>query len=103
MCLNVLIDGHHVSQCKLTADWLPIKIPLTPVLPSNIFVCELQLELEPGSIALSFDEELFQVRFRRIGSAGPAGRVGADKKGARRAFSGLPTLFGNLCDALRIR
>jgi hypothetical protein len=35
MRLNVLIDGHHVSQSKLTADWLPIKIPLASVLPSE--------------------------------------------------------------------
>ena len=103
MCLNVLIDGHHVSQCKLATDWLPIKIPLTSVLPSHIFVCELQLEFEPGSTQPSFDEELFQVRFRRIDSASPTGQVGTDSKGARSAFPGLPTLFGNLCDALRIR
>ena len=102
-CLNVLIDGHRVLQCKLAADWLPIKIPLTAVLPSDIFVCELQLEFEPGSTPPSLDEELFQVRSRRFNSASLAGQVITDTKGRKRPFPAIPTLFGNLRDALRIR
>src|SRR5271163_2992813 len=44
-------------------------IPLASAPLVDIFVCELQLVFEPGSASPSFDEGLFQVRFRRFDSA----------------------------------
>jgi hypothetical protein len=85
--LNVLIDGQLLMRHELTSEWKDVSVSIGSVAPGDIFVCELQLDLEPTPDSPSFDDELFQVRRRQI--AGTIGAVNVRKSWLARSLTKL--------------